>query len=361
MKWTRAFLVFFVAAMIWSVSSFARDSFTFVQLCDPQLGKMGYEHDKTMLRLAVRYINHIEPAFVLFCGDLIDTAKSEQAYLDFNDIVAGLEMPAHFAIGNNDEAALFATYIGVDYHSFTYRGYTFIVVNTMLWVNPVPGATETMDAWLLATLEAALLQDSPVFVAGHHPFYSKSRDESDGSPSIAQSKTEDVLALFVQYGVVAYLSGHLHINLISSYGDLQLVTGGATCYTTGDQPGFRLWHVEGTRPFAHEFLHVADVYNGRDSDHDGLMDAVEDANFNGLKDATETDPYNPDTDGDGMTDGQEVTFGLDPLTPDIGVSIPTLSRTGYTALLALMLIVFASRFAFHFPPEAALRTHAQDV
>jgi serine/threonine-protein phosphatase CPPED1 len=329
-------LFFVIAAMAWCAGSYAFGSFTFVQLCDPQLGKMGYEHDKTMLRLAVRYINHLDPAFVLFCGDLIDTAKSAQAYEDFNDIVAGLDMPGHYAIGNNDEADLFATYIGPDYHSFTHQGYTFIVVNTMLWANYVPGATETMDAWLLSELQAASLQESPVFVAGHHPFYSKSRNEADDSPSIAQGKSENVLALFEQYGVVAYLSGHLHMNLISNYNDIQLVTTGATCYTIGDEPGFRLWHVEGARPFAHEFLHVADVYNGRDSDQDRLPDATEDANFNGLKEANETDPYNPDTDGDGLNDGFEVALGLDPLTPDYGLSMPAFNRAGCVILMGLL-------------------------
>jgi len=331
-----------LVATVWCAHSFALGSFTFVQLCDPQLGKMGYEHDKTMLRLAVRYINHLDPAFVIFGGDLIDTAKSTEAYQDFNDIVANLEMPAHCAIGNNDEADLFAAYIGADYHSFTHEGYTFIVVNTMLWVNYVPGATETMDAWLLSELQTASQQESPVFVAGHHPLSAKMVDVDYDSPPVAQAKSENVLELFQQYGVVAYLSGHLHMNIVSDYDGIQMVTTGATCYCIGDQPGFRLWHVEGTPPFAHEYLHVADAYNGRDSDRDGLMDAVEDANFNGFRDLDETDPYNPDTDGDGMTDGQERTFGLDPLTPDIGVSIPAMNCIGIA--IALSLIVMSTGF-----------------
>lgn len=46
-----------------------------------------------------------------------------------------------------------------------------------------------------------------------------------------------------------------------------------------------------------------------DSDGDGLTD--------GQEIALGTDPFNPDTDGDGLTDGQEVnTYGTDPLNPD---------------------------------------------
>lgn len=46
-----------------------------------------------------------------------------------------------------------------------------------------------------------------------------------------------------------------------------------------------------------------------DSDHDGLLD--------GQEIALGTDPDNPDTDNDGLTDGQEVlTYSTDPLDPD---------------------------------------------
>lgn len=49
-----------------------------------------------------------------------------------------------------------------------------------------------------------------------------------------------------------------------------------------------------------------------DSDGDGLADVVEDENHNGRRDHGETDPYNPDTDGDGTDDGKERRIGTDP-------------------------------------------------
>ncbi|MBW2703538.1 MAG: hypothetical protein JRF33_22195 [Deltaproteobacteria bacterium] len=42
-----------------------------------------------------------------------------------------------------------------------------------------------------------------------------------------------------------------------------------------------------------------------DTDGDGLSDGVEDRNANGVVDAGETDPTNPDMDGDGVVDGDE--------------------------------------------------------
>jgi hypothetical protein len=46
-----------------------------------------------------------------------------------------------------------------------------------------------------------------------------------------------------------------------------------------------------------------------DSDNDGLLDGVEDSNGNGAIDSGETDPLNPDTDGDGLLDGVEDSNG----------------------------------------------------
>jgi|GEM_PF-1801206 len=43
-----------------------------------------------------------------------------------------------------------------------------------------------------------------------------------------------------------------------------------------------------------------------DTDDDGILDGVEDANHNGVLDPGETDPCNTDTDGDGIQDGTEL-------------------------------------------------------
>ena len=50
-----------------------------------------------------------------------------------------------------------------------------------------------------------------------------------------------------------------------------------------------------------------------DVDGDGVADLTEDANGNGLVDAGETDPDNNNSDGDNVTDGEELELGTDPL------------------------------------------------
>jgi hypothetical protein len=54
-----------------------------------------------------------------------------------------------------------------------------------------------------------------------------------------------------------------------------------------------------------------------DSDGDGLADAEEDRNLDGVVDAGETDPFDDDSDDDGWSDGDEVLrYGSDPLDSD---------------------------------------------
>ena len=50
-----------------------------------------------------------------------------------------------------------------------------------------------------------------------------------------------------------------------------------------------------------------------DSDQDGLLD--------GQEITLATDPLDPDTDGDGILDGDEISFGLDPLVANTTTTV----------------------------------------
>jgi len=56
--------------------------------------------------------------------------------------------------------------------------------------------------------------------------------------------------------------------------------------------------------------------NRPDTDRDGLKDGDEDKDRNGRFDAGETDPLKDDTDGDGLKDGTEIASGSDPVDLD---------------------------------------------
>ena len=65
----------------------------------------------------------------------------------------------------------------------------------------------------------------------------------------------------------------------------------------------------------------------RDTDGDSLEDIVETQVYG-------TNPYHADTDGDGRSDGEEVSIGTDPLASDYArtLTLNRLGEAGYTRL-----------------------------
>jgi len=91
-----------------------------------------------------------------------------------------------------------------------------------------------------------------------------------------------------------------------------------------------------------------------DSDGDGLSDAAEaglgtdpndpDSDDDGLNDGAEvndhgTDPLDPDTDGDGVGDGTAVANGSDPLDPRSIPPVPALSAPATGVLVSLLALL----------------------
>jgi hypothetical protein len=66
------------------------EQFSFVQMCDTQLGMGGYEHDVKTFTLAVDQINGMKPDFVVICGDLVN--KANDTFLGgFHEDQSGLQ------------------------------------------------------------------------------------------------------------------------------------------------------------------------------------------------------------------------------------------------------------------------------
>ena len=236
--------------------------FTFAQLCDPQLGFGGYEHDVASFKQAVKQINALKPAFVVICGDLVNT-PDKASLSDFDKMKARFDMPCHCAAGNHDvgnkptPASLqsFRKAVGKDYYSFEHQGHTFAVVNTQLWKSPVKQESEKQDSWLEATLETAANRKHCTFVVGHYPLFLANPDEVEQYMTLPLAKRKELLGLFEARRVVAVLGGHTHKLFINEYKGIQLVNGETTSKNADGRPfGFRLWHVGDARPFRHDFV-----------------------------------------------------------------------------------------------------------
>jgi len=236
--------------------------FTFVQLCDPQLGMGGYEHDVETFKQAVAQINLLKPDFVVVCGDLVHDAN-EHSFADFQETRAGLNVPCYCAPGNHDVGGsptleslqYYRQVIGQDYHSFAHKGCLFVFVNTQLWKAPVNGESEQQDSWLEQTLKTAARKKRRIFIIGHYPLFLAAPDEAEEYMNLPPAKRKELLGLFKEYGVVAVLGGHAHRLVINDYQGIQLVNGETTSRNFDKRPlGFRVWQVLDPRPFQHAFV-----------------------------------------------------------------------------------------------------------
>ncbi len=239
-----------------------QEPFTFVQMCDTQLGMGGYEHDVRTFERAVEVINGMEPDFVVICGDLVDRAD-DQSFADFKKIRSGFKLPCYCASGNHDvgnqpSAESLRRYrekIGPDYYTFEHKGFTFVVANTQLWKAPLAGESEKHDEWFRRALEDAKARRSPAVLVVHYPLFIEKPDEKEVYFNLPVAKRKEVLDLCVENGVVAILGGHLHRFAANEYKGIKLVNGETTSKNFDKRPmGFRFWEVDANGGMTHRFI-----------------------------------------------------------------------------------------------------------
>ena len=290
--------------------------FTFVQLCDPQLGVGGYEHDVNTFKQAVNRINILKPDFVIICGDLAHY-YTEESINDFKDINDGFKVPCYIAPGNHDigdqptiESLIrYRRDIGEDYFSFEHKGYTFIVTNSLLWKSPLEDESQKHDSWFKQELQDANDANSPVFVVQHIPLYKESPDEpEDPYYTLPVVKRKELLDLFEKYNVVAVLGGHLHETIINDYNGIQLVNSETTSLNFDGRPlGFRVWQVISPTLIRHEFVPLEPDISKIDFDNNYSVD-IEDFNefsFYWLQNEPSVDIF-PEPFGDGIVNFRDM-------------------------------------------------------
>jgi 3',5'-cyclic AMP phosphodiesterase CpdA len=261
---SRAFGLALLAALLAGYASVPSrpQPFSFVQMCDPQIGFTDYAAELARFRRAVEQINQLRPDFVVICGDLVESA-SRKSFADFNAVKAGLRVPCYCAPGNRDlgeapslrSLRFYRESIGRDYYSFEHEGCAFIIVNTQLWKAYVGEESEKQEAWLKQTLAAAARKGRRIFVVGHIPLFAHAAEEPNGHDNLPLEKRRELLSLFERYGVQVVLAGHTHRTLVRDFHGLQMVTGETTSLNFDFHPfGFRLWHIGEVPPYRHEFI-----------------------------------------------------------------------------------------------------------
>ena len=174
--------------------------FQFVQVSDTHIGKNPPRQADNLYH-AVAQINEINPAFVLFTGDLTDSGTLEQ-YATFKGALSGLKMPYHCVPGDNDiidgegDLKRYREQLGDDYYAFDYQGFNFIGLNNNFHLS----LDEDQRLWL----EGELKEGKSEMAFAHRPLlYS-----ANGEPI---PESEQLLSLFENHHVTMYMNGHEHI------------------------------------------------------------------------------------------------------------------------------------------------------
>ncbi len=226
------------------------DSFSFVQLCDPQLGMGGYQHDIEAFQKAIERINAMDVDFAVICGDLVNHA-TDSSFADYIAIRDQLEIPFYEVPGNHDigkdptdsSLAYYRTTIGKDYYTLEHEGISFIFVNTQLWKSDAGVESALHDDWFKSTINSREMKERIVMV-GHYPLFIKEPTEEENYSNLPPEKRTELLEILRKKDVAAYLSGHRHASVIHNHEGIHLVTGETTSRQFDERPlGFRKWTV----------------------------------------------------------------------------------------------------------------------
>ncbi|HDS83974.1 MAG TPA: hypothetical protein ENN97_02080 [Phycisphaerales bacterium] len=239
--------------------------FRFIVAADPQL----FRGQKKDLDNAIASINEFEPAFVVMCGDLIETPSNQEQIMAYKESVSSLKptIPLYNLPGNHDlgrpvavqHIAAYQENFGPLWHHFMYDNTLFIILASDILRDPDAPMHREHTQWLLNVLER--FRDKPIdhlFIFMHHPLYIHAPDEPDGYSNMPVEIRRTLLDLFVEHRVRAVFSGHLHWNRINTYQGMDLIITNSITVPIGedaDAAGFRIVEVHSDK-YEHRYYEV---------------------------------------------------------------------------------------------------------
>jgi serine/threonine-protein phosphatase CPPED1 len=250
------------------------EAFFFMVLADPQFGIISggtdWVQEEINLGKAVDAANRLRPAFVVVCGDLTHATGDSAQINAYKNAIGRLDvsiplyqLPGNHDVGNTPTETSLAAYrssFGHDYYSFHHGDIQGLVFNAPLIKDSGMALADhaRQEAWLRAELRPTPHGlGNRVFVFQHQPWFVDSLGEADGYENLPRNTRLRYLRMFVDAGVTHVFSGHLHRNVRTAFGAVQLITTGPVSMALGnDPPGLRIVRIDGG--------HVTDRYYALD-------------------------------------------------------------------------------------------------
>lgn len=239
--------------------------FRFIVAADPQL----FRGSKEDLDKAIASINELEPAFVVMCGDLVETPSNQEQIGAYKESVSRLKptiqlynMPGNHDLGRPVAVQHISTYqknFGPLWYHFTYGNSGFVILASDILRETDTPMNKQQIEWLINILEEPQFKAvDHLFVFMHHPLYIHSPDEPDGYSNMPGEIRNTLLALFAEHNVRAVFSGHLHRNRINRYQSVDLIITNSVTVPMGedaDAAGFRIVDVHSGH-YEHHYFKV---------------------------------------------------------------------------------------------------------
>ncbi|MDD5598930.1 MAG: PQQ-binding-like beta-propeller repeat protein [Victivallaceae bacterium] len=200
-------------------------NFSFVQITDTHIttgeGPFNISNGQNILSADLKTINQIspQPAFIVNTGDLGENIP--ECFRLYNQAVSCSAIPVYNVFGNHDRNSNddffdrnYKYFIGPTYYSFNYGQYHFAVINCCFHYIKNKQKVAELEArqteWLKK--DFALNRDKKIIVLQHY------------------SPDPELMEFLSKYNVVAVLSGHRHINNVSSVKGILNISSSSTCF-----------------------------------------------------------------------------------------------------------------------------------
>jgi 3',5'-cyclic-AMP phosphodiesterase len=232
-----------------------REDFKFVFMTDIHLTQQ--RNAVAGFTQAINTINGLHPDFVITGGDLIMDAleqkysAADSLYDLYLNSVKNLKMPVYNTMGNHEIFGIYKTSgadslnpeygekmfekrMGKSYYSFNYKGWKFIVINSIEDTRRNSYIGKIDDAqmeWIKKELENTSKM-TPIVISTHIPFITANTQKYAGTTVANDSSTviyngKEVLDLFTGYNLKLVLQGHLHTVEDIFIDGIHFITGGA--------------------------------------------------------------------------------------------------------------------------------------